>query len=129
MRAPRLLIIWGLAGALLITLATLSIGSVQAASASKDQLAHGHEVFQAWCAPCHAPLSGQERLAGTSTLEMIYKGAKPAALEQRTDLTPERVAYFVRHGVNAMPWFRKTELSDGDMAAVGAYLSRNNPKK
>ena len=129
MRAPRLIAIVALAATLLITLALASIGPVQAANASKDQLAHGHEVFEAWCAPCHAPVSGQERLAGTSTLEMVYKGAKPAALEQRTDLTPERVTYYVRHGVNAMPWFRKTELSDEDVAAVGAYLARNNPKK
>jgi mono/diheme cytochrome c family protein len=127
MSAPRLTI-GGLAGALLVALAMPIIGSVQASNAPKDQLAHGHEVFEAWCAPCHAPVSGQERLAGTSTLEMVYKGAKPAALEQRTDLTPERVTYYVRHGVNAMPWFRKTELSDEDVAAVGAYLARNNPK-
>jgi (+)-pinoresinol hydroxylase len=129
MRTLRLMTIGGLTGALVITLAILRIGSVQAANPSKDQLAHGHEVFEAWCAPCHAPVSGGERLAGTSTLEMVYKGAKPAALEQRTDLTPERVAYYVRHGDNAMPWFRKTELSDEDLAAVGAYLARNNPKK
>jgi mono/diheme cytochrome c family protein len=121
--------IGGLTGALAITFAMLRIGSVQAANASKDQLAHGHDVFEAWCAPCHAPVSGQERLAGTSTLEMLYKGAKPAALEQRTDLTPQRVAYYVRHGDNAMPWFRKTELSDEDLAAVAAYLARNNRKK
>jgi (+)-pinoresinol hydroxylase len=129
MRTPRQKIIDGLAAALLITLALPSIGAVQAANAPKDQLAHGHDVFEAWCAPCHAPVSGQEKLAGTSTLEMVYKGAKPAALEQRTDLTQERVAYYVRHGVNAMPWFRKTELSDEDVAAVGAYLARNNLKK
>jgi mono/diheme cytochrome c family protein len=129
MRTLRLTTIGRLTAALVITLAMSRIGSVQAANPSKDQLAHGHEVFEAWCAPCHAPVSGQERLAGTSTLQMIYKGAKPAALEQRTDLTPERVAYYVRHGDNAMPWFRKTELSDEDLAAVGAYLARNNPKK
>jgi (+)-pinoresinol hydroxylase len=129
MRTLRLMTIGGLTAALVVTLAMLRIGSVQAANPSKDKLAHGHEVFEAWCAPCHAPVSGQERLAGTSTLEMVYQGAKPAALEQRTDLTPERVAYSVRHGVNAMPWFRKTELSDEDLAAVGAYLARNNSKK
>jgi mono/diheme cytochrome c family protein len=129
MRTLPLVTIGGLTAALVITLAMLHIDPVQAANASKDQLTHGHEVFEAWCAPCHAPVSGQERLAGTSTLEMLYKGAKPAALEQRTDLTPKQVAYYVRHGDNAMPWFRKTELSDEDVAAVGAYLARNNPKK
>jgi mono/diheme cytochrome c family protein len=119
----------GLMGALAITLALLRIGLVQGATASKDELAHGLEVFEAWCAPCHAPVSGAERLAGTSTLEMVYKGAKPSALEQRTDLTAQKIAFYVRHGDNAMPWFRKTELSDEDVAAVGAYLARNNPKK
>jgi (+)-pinoresinol hydroxylase len=114
---------------MMITLAVLRIGSLSAATPAKDQLLHGHDIFEAWCAPCHAPVTGAERLAGTSTLEMVYKGAKPAALEQRTDLTPQRVAYYVRHGDNAMPWFRKTELSDEDLAAVGAYLARNNPKK
>jgi mono/diheme cytochrome c family protein len=116
-------------GALVITLVMLRTGLVQGATASKDKLAHGLEVFEAWCAPCHAPVSGTERLPGTSTLELIYKGAKPSALEQRTDLTPQQVAYYVRHGDNAMPWFRKTELSDEDLAAVSAYLTRNNPKK
>jgi mono/diheme cytochrome c family protein len=129
MRAPRLMTILEVTGTLMITLVMLRIGPAQAANPSKDQLAQGHEVFEAWCAPCHAPVSGQERLAGTSTLEMVYKGTKPAALEQRTDLMPQRVAYYVRHGINAMPWFRKTEISDEDLAAVGAYLARNNPKK
>jgi (+)-pinoresinol hydroxylase len=119
----------GLMAALVITLATLPIGSVQGATASKDKLAHGLEVFEAWCAPCHALVRGTERLAGTSTLEMIYKGTKPSALEQRTDLTEQKIAYYVRHGDNAMPWFRKTEISDEDLAAVGAYLTRNNSKK
>jgi mono/diheme cytochrome c family protein len=121
--------IGGLMGALVFTLVMLRIGLVQGATAPKDKLAHGLEVFEAWCAPCHAPVTGTERLAGTSTLEMIYKGAKPSALEQRTDLTAQEVAYYVRHGDNAMPWFRKTELSDEDLAAVSAYLTRNNPKK
>lgn len=129
MRALRVISIGGLIGALLIILATLRVGLAQGATGSEDKRSHGHEVFEAWCAPCHAPVSGTERLPGTSTLEMIYKGTKPAALEQRTDLTVRQVAYDVRHGDNAMPWFRKTELSDEDLAAVAAYLTRNSPKK
>ena len=101
-------------------------GALAAGPASaQDPQAYGHAVFEKWCAPCHAPVSGNERLPGTSTLESIYKGAKPAALEQRTDLTAVLVAFYVRHGDNAMPWFRKTEISDADLAALGAYLAHS----
>jgi len=53
-----------------------------------------------------------------------YKGAKPAELEQRTDLTADFVKAIVRNGLNSMPFFRPTELSDDDVSALGAYLTR-----
>jgi mono/diheme cytochrome c family protein len=115
--------------AILILGAGVGLGVTGARAADQDAVSRGHEVFEKWCAPCHAPVSGTERLPGTSTLESVYKGAKPAALEQRTDLTPQQVSFYVRHGDNAMPWFRKTEVSDADLEALGAYLSRNNPPK
>ena len=83
---------------------------------------HGSEVFQKWCAPCHG--TGYAKPA-TAALAFKYKGEKPALLEQRTDLTPETVKQFVRHGVYTMPPFRKTEISDTDLDALAAYLSRN----
>jgi mono/diheme cytochrome c family protein len=48
---------------------------------------------------------------------------KPAALEERTDLVPKRTRAFVRNGVSVMPPFRKTEISDADLAALTAYLA------
>jgi hypothetical protein len=30
----------------------------------------------------------------------------------------------VRNGLNSMPFFRPTELSNDDLAALGAYLAR-----
>jgi hypothetical protein len=63
-------------------------------------------------------------MAGTQALEAKYKGAKPALLEQRTDLTPDVVRFFVRHGSGVMPFFRKTEVSDADLDALAAYLTR-----
>jgi (+)-pinoresinol hydroxylase len=102
---------------------------VPSLASAEDMAKRGSVVFQEWCAPCHAAVSGTDRLAGTSTLEQIYKGSKPAALEQRTDLTPAFVSAIVRHGINAMPAFRKTEISDSDVAAVSAYLARYNPHK
>ena len=49
-------------------------------------------------------------------------GVKPAVLEQRTDLTPKMIETAVRNGVYFMPRFRKTEISDADLAAIIAYL-------
>lgn len=104
------------------------MGAVLAAGAAHGQetvaLARGNEVFQQWCAPCHAPGA---RHPGTQALESLYKGAKPAALEERTDLVPELTRAFVRTGVSVMPPFRKTEISDADLAALAAYLAPKTP--
>jgi mono/diheme cytochrome c family protein len=88
--------------------------------AQAQDAARGNEVFQNWCAPCHAP---GPRHPGTQALDALYKGAKPAPLEQRTDLVPELTRSFVRTGVSVMPPFRKTEISDADLDALAAYLA------
>jgi mono/diheme cytochrome c family protein len=87
----------------------------------QDQVAHGHQVFQYWCATCHGPGPGHP---GTDALAAKYHGSMPALLEDRRDLAPETVRHFVRHGVTIMPFFRKTEISDADLDAIGAYLAR-----
>ena len=94
-------------------------GGVQAQDAAR-----GNDVFQNWCAPCHAP---GPRHPGTQALEALYKGAKPAPLEQRTDLVPELTRSFVRTGVSVMPPFRKTEISDADLEALAVYLAPKTP--
>ena len=81
----------------------------------------GHEVFEKWCAPCHAPGPAHP---GTTALAALYHGAKPAPLEERTDLSPALVRQYVRHGVSVMPFFRKTEISDTELDALGAYLAK-----
>ena len=50
----------------------------------------------------------------------------PALLEKRTDLTPQLIKTYVRNGISVMPIFRKTEISDADLDAICAYLTRNN---
>jgi mono/diheme cytochrome c family protein len=100
----------------------------------KDPLVRrGKEVFDARCQACHGAYSKPQgvsvftmpQMPGTYTLELKYKGQKPALLEERTDLTPEAVAVFVRHGGGGfMPAFRPTEVSDEDLKALGAYLAR-----
>jgi mono/diheme cytochrome c family protein len=94
----------------------------------------GREVFQERCAACHGPipldLIGPPYLPpmpGTQALRARYKGAEPAELERRTDLTAEFVNSIVRRGLNSMPFFRPTELSDEDLTALDAYLTRKRP--
>ena len=103
-----------------------SVGAVSAQQAMRSgptapELQHGKEVYAKWCTPCHAPVPG---VAGTFALTTKYAGTDtPAALEDRTDLQPAVIAYFVRNGIAWMPPFRPTEVNDADLAALSAYLT------
>jgi (+)-pinoresinol hydroxylase len=99
-----------------------AVGGV--AQAQDSLRVRGEEVFQYWCAACHAP---GPRHPGTQALDALYKGAKPAALEERSDLLPELTRAFVRTGVSVMPPFRKTEISDAELEALAAYLAPEEP--
>jgi hypothetical protein len=44
-------------------------------------------------------------------------------LLDRTDLAPQVVSAFVRQGVLLMAPFRKTEITDADLAALSAYAT------
>jgi mono/diheme cytochrome c family protein len=81
----------------------------------------GAAVFNNWCDACHR--NAEQNAPGTRSLEMKYRGELPAALEERTDLTPALVEFYVRSGVATMPFYRKTEISDDDLAALSAYLA------
>jgi mono/diheme cytochrome c family protein len=85
----------------------------------------GKQVYQKWCSPCHAP---GDLYPGTLALRAKYKGALPDALEQRTDLSPEMVKYFVRNGITIMPFFRKTEISDAELNAMADFLTKQPAK-
>ena len=96
----------------------------QPAPAAQTRLQRGKAVFDEWCAACHAP---GPRHPGTQALDALYKGKKPGALEQRTDLVPKLTETFVRKGVSVMAPYRKTEISDADLAALAAYLAPKTP--
>ncbi len=99
-------------------------GAWAADSGPAGEVAKGKEVFQYWCVACHG--EGPMK-PGTTALQAKYNGKLPARLEERLDLTPELTKFFVRNGVNVMPPFRKTEISDADLKALGAYLARSRP--
>jgi mono/diheme cytochrome c family protein len=70
------------------------------------------------CIYCHGPgLWATNRIA--RRLDKDH-----ALLENRTDLSAEGVRAIVRSGVGSMPPLRKTELSDADVDAIAAYLTR-----
>ena len=98
--------------------------SVAASAADAPTLAHGAQVFEHWCLPCHGH---GDQFPGTVALGVKYQGKLPGALQDRTDLAPDLVKAVVRTGVTVMPFFRKTEVSDADLDALAAYLAE--PKK
>ena len=110
-------------GALILALATAKaalsdepVGAGKSAAQNVGQL-----TYDKWCAPCHAP--GPDH-PGPQALDTLYEGSKPGALIQRADLTPPIVKQFVRKGVSVMPFFRKTEISDPELDALAAFLSK-----
>jgi mono/diheme cytochrome c family protein len=80
----------------------------------------GAAVFNNWCSACHS--RGPLNAPGTTSLQNKYQGALPAALEDRADLTADIIELYVRNGIATMPFYRKTEISDADLAALAAYL-------
>ena len=104
--------------------------SVLAVAAMGAQVAHsadavapsGQAVYEHWCAPCHAPGPGHP---GTQSLQLKYSGKVPPVLLDRSDLSPQAVAQFVRQGILLMAPFRKTEITDQELAALTAYVAKN----
>ena len=105
------------------TLALIFLASGGTANAQNRAVAdRGRELYQYWCATCHGRGTG---FPGTVALQAKYAGKVPAVLEDRTDLSAATVRFFVRRGVSIMPFFRKTEVSDADLDAIAAYLTRS----
>ena len=99
------------------------------ASVAQDSAAveRGRAKFEHSCAPCHAAGIGDDgraMLPGTDALRIKYRGALPALLEERTDLTFDAIKLFVRRGTWSMPPFRPTEVTDAEIRDIAAYLER-----
>lgn len=101
----------------------LGAAAVQAAEPAPP----GKQVFDRYCAECHAPGSGHP---GTQQLEWT-RGKPLSVLEARKDLLPAYVATVVRNGLVEMPPYRPTEIDDTALAALLQYLApdRQGAKK
>lgn len=96
-------------------------GSVGAAGQLTALQAKGKQAYDHICIYCHAPgVWGTNRLARRMD-------PKHAVLENRTDLTAAGIRAVVRMGIGSMPPLRRTELSDADVDAIAAYLTRRGP--
>ena len=104
---------------------SLRYGLLMLAMATAPALAadgpDGAKVFQKWCAPCHAPGITHP---GTHALMAKYAGVKSGVITEWTDITPDYVKTMVRRGISVMPHFRKTEISDAELDALAAYVTR-----
>jgi mono/diheme cytochrome c family protein len=89
-----------------------------------QQYAAGRLVYDRWCGACHEPGIMHP---GTHALMVKYPGGRRATgvITEWTDLPATYVSYMVRHGMSVMPQFRKTEITDAELAALAAYLCRN----
>jgi len=96
------------------------------ATAQESAAERGRQVYDKWCTPCHGAGEGKP---GTIAAAALYKGAKPAVLVERTDLTAAGIKTAVRNGVFVMPRFRKTEVTDADLDAIVSYLTRSSASK
>lgn len=97
----------------------LTVGAAVADDAALSaQELQGKHLYDRTCIYCHGPgVWGTNRLA--KRLDKDH-----ALLENRTDLSAAGIRAIVRSGVGSMPPLRKTELSDADVAAIAAYLTR-----
>ena len=93
------------------------------ALAQEADIALGEKIFTDKCEYCHG--DGVQK-GGTHTLQARYQGALPALLTERTNLTPEYIRAVVRNWTNGMAAFRPSEITDAELEALIAFLTRNN---
>jgi mono/diheme cytochrome c family protein len=107
----------------------LALGGLAANAVAAAEAPSGERVYQRWCVHCHAAGRGNP---GTQSLQTKYRGAVPvvpAVLIERTDLTPEVVTLAVRQGAMSMPPFRKTEITDAELAVLSKWIASGGGKR
>ena len=100
------------------------LGFLFSAAAPADEALEeqGSRVFAHWCMPCHGD---GPNFPGTTALRAKYQGQIEPVLADRGGMTPDFVKLYVRTGISIMPFFRKTEISDKELEALAAYLTRH----
>jgi len=84
----------------------------------------GEALYAKHCAPCHAPGPNHP---GTQALALKYGDKQPAVLLERTNLPPNFIRSAVRKGINAMPPYRLTEISQEELEALVTFITQKKP--
>ncbi len=87
----------------------------------------GAGLFSTHCGYCHLPFGMGTNLL---TKQQVALGHAPemGLLANRRDLTADYVTAVVRNGKGAMPPQTRVDITDAELVAVSAYLSRDTPK-
>ncbi len=91
-----------------LIIAAASFGAFQAKAADAD---HGGDLARRWCAACHLVDSAQKQASADVP--------SFAAIAQRSDFTPEKLAFFLLDPHPKMPNF---PLSRSEAADLAAYI-------
>ncbi|MCC7463857.1 MAG: cytochrome c [Gammaproteobacteria bacterium] len=107
-------------GVALLALGALAAAADGSAPLNADQLM-GQSLFRATCSYCHAA-------GGWGTRELARRlGTERSVLLERTDLDPAYIRIVVRRGLNSMPAYTPTDLTERQIASIADYLTRNSP--
>ncbi len=79
---------------------------------------NAEQLYRKWCVPCH---SNDKGAPGTLRLGRT-RGKDMAVLLERPPLTGEYMKQVVREGLGAMPLFRRSEISSGQLDSLVDYI-------
>jgi mono/diheme cytochrome c family protein len=93
-------------------------GGPPPAAAPAPDPASGAGLFASHCGICHFQM-------GPGTIMLGRRlGPEHALLAERTDLDPDYVKHVVREGIGGMPPQTRVDLTNGQLDAVAAWLTR-----
>jgi mono/diheme cytochrome c family protein len=93
---------------ILVAVVAAALGTSTAVAADAD---HGADLAKRWCAACHVVARDQKQ---------ANADVPPfATIAQKSDFTPEKVAFFLLDPHPKMPNF---QLSRGEAADIAAYI-------
>lgn len=115
-------------GVLMLAIAPMLVAAAacMAAPKAKPVQVSGRDVYERNCAACH-----DDHAQAPGTIALATRDGNPAqaALTARDNLDPTMVAFVVRHGVNAMPPFRKSQITDGELSTLTSWLASQQTRK
>lgn len=101
------------------TAAAAADGKDPGALSARQQ--QGMLLYEKTCAYCHE--SG-----GMGTRALATRlGDGRALLRERSDLSAPYIRHVVRRGLNNMPAYTPTDLTEVQIAAIASYLTRHQP--